>query len=414
MEYSEYNIKTNNGGTLTMPKSRFFAMILCAMLFIIANKTIAQETNKPSDENFVDSIDYREDLLDSNIAYKQKFDSLSKSGEWVEVKKADIIKEINAADENATDNDYDESSSSTTVIYVFRPYPGASEFNPYSNGRWEFTYYGWVWVSDYSFGWACYNYGRWYYSNFYGWVWLPGSYWAPNWVSWRSYGSYCGWYPICPRFRWRNHHGNYCRNYTYISKPRNWVFCDMRDFKKKIDPTVVVDPVKNNEILKNSSKTMEVNTSKTAGVKIKYTGPDVNIISKYTGVVNTPKEVNITKNTTKVRDENVAVRNTENGPKSNPRNNTTTKDPNGSNNTTKDPNVRGDNNTKYNPPKSDGPKNPPRNDGPRTSPPRNDGPKNNPPRNDGPKNNPPPKNDGPKHNAPKSDGPKSNGPKTGK
>ena len=70
----------------------------------------------------------------------------------------------------------------------FRPY--------YSDGHWEYTDYGWEWVSDYDWGWAPFHYGRWEYEPFYGWIWIPGYEWAPAWVSWSSYDGYYGWAPM--------------------------------------------------------------------------------------------------------------------------------------------------------------------------------------------------------------------------
>ena len=44
-----------------------------------------------------------------------------------------------------------------------------------------------------SWGVVTYHYGRWYEDPREGWVWVPGSTWAPAWVSWREGGGYCGW-----------------------------------------------------------------------------------------------------------------------------------------------------------------------------------------------------------------------------
>jgi len=60
------------------------------------------------------------------------------------------------------------------------------------------TDYGNTWVSDYSWGWAPFHYGRWYYDDYYGWTWIPGYEWAPAWVVWRSGGGYYGWAPMAP------------------------------------------------------------------------------------------------------------------------------------------------------------------------------------------------------------------------
>lgn len=74
------------------------------------------------------------------------------------------------------------------------------DFQPYATGgHWVMTEYGNTWVSDYDWGWATFHYGRWIYDPAYGgWLWIPGSDWAPAWVSWRSGGGYYGWAPLGP------------------------------------------------------------------------------------------------------------------------------------------------------------------------------------------------------------------------
>ncbi|HVU54064.1 MAG TPA: DUF6600 domain-containing protein [Puia sp.] len=83
--------------------------------------------------------------------------------------------------------------------YVWVPGAGAS-FRPYgTRGHWVYTEDGWTWVSDYSWGWATFHYGNWFYDDSYGWIWVPGYQWAPAWVTWGEYGgNYC-WAPIGPR-----------------------------------------------------------------------------------------------------------------------------------------------------------------------------------------------------------------------
>lgn len=77
-----------------------------------------------------------------------------------------------------------------TVNVNWRPY--------YDSGRWAYTDAGWYWHSSYSWGWAPFHYGRWSLRSGYGWVWVPGSVWAPSWVSWRYTDAYCGWAPLPP------------------------------------------------------------------------------------------------------------------------------------------------------------------------------------------------------------------------
>ena len=80
---------------------------------------------------------------------------------------------------------------------VWRPHVAAG-WRPYYYGRWEWTTEGWLWVSDEPFGWATYHYGRWAFDRGFGWVWVPGTQWAPAWVSWRYSGDVVGWAPLAP------------------------------------------------------------------------------------------------------------------------------------------------------------------------------------------------------------------------
>jgi hypothetical protein len=85
-----------------------------------------------------------------------------------------------------------------------------TDFVPYATaGHWTFgdtTSY--VWVSDYSWGWAPFHYGRWVHVGPRGWVWIPGRRYAGAWVDWRTGGpgyEYVGWGPARPDWYW--HHG---------------------------------------------------------------------------------------------------------------------------------------------------------------------------------------------------------------
>ncbi|MEO6907119.1 MAG: DUF6600 domain-containing protein [Abditibacteriaceae bacterium] len=99
--------------------------------------------------------------------------------------------------------------------YVWQPRVDQS-FRPYySGGHWVMTQYGNTWVSDYSWGWAAFHYGRWDLSDNNGWIWVPGNQWAPAWVSWRSGGGYYGWAPLSPSFNINISIGNY-------HAPNNW------------------------------------------------------------------------------------------------------------------------------------------------------------------------------------------------
>lgn len=80
----------------------------------------------------------------------------------------------------------------------WRPTGVEADWRPYADGYWEWTDVGWYWVSDEPWGWACYHYGSWVYDANYGWVWIPGTEWAPAWVTWRQSPDYIGWAPCGP------------------------------------------------------------------------------------------------------------------------------------------------------------------------------------------------------------------------
>ncbi len=139
-------------------------------------------------------------------------------------------------------------------------------WTPYTEGRWIWTNWGWMWVSDYPFGWITYHYGRWWYSEVYGWVWSPGYIWSPAWIMWCSSGEYTGWYPLPPR---RHDH-----------KKRNngvWVFVNNKDFIKTVKKDNKIKAKKTIELLKNVSKYTYLVKN---GKKIFDPGPDIKEIEK--------------------------------------------------------------------------------------------------------------------------------------
>jgi hypothetical protein len=83
---------------------------------------------------------------------------------------------------------------------VWIPSGVASGWEPYVDGEWEYTDYGWTWVSDDAWGDVPYHYGTWTSVDRYGWVWVPGTVWAPAWVTWAYTDDYVGWAPVPPSF----------------------------------------------------------------------------------------------------------------------------------------------------------------------------------------------------------------------
>jgi len=82
--------------------------------------------------------------------------------------------------------------------YVWQPYDVGPHWKPYTDGRWAWSDQGWIWISYEPWGWATYHYGRWVYDDYQGWIWIPGTTWAPAWVSWYQSPEYIGWSPLPP------------------------------------------------------------------------------------------------------------------------------------------------------------------------------------------------------------------------
>ncbi len=119
------------------------------------------------------------------------------------------------------------------------------DWRPYTRGQWVMTDDGWFWDSDEEFGWAAYHYGRWADDPYYGWVWVPGTEWAPAWVSWRHGDGYTGWAPLPPRATWQARVGLSIggldidafigvRDYTFV---RDHAFMDRGVYQRVLPPT---------------------------------------------------------------------------------------------------------------------------------------------------------------------------------
>lgn len=122
-------------------------------------------------------------------------------------------------------SDLDSSGSwyydTEVSTYVWRPAVITLDWTPYSNGYWAYSPYGSTWVSNYSWGYAPFHYGSWYFSGSLGWCWSPGSYYSPAWVSWSCWDNYVGWYP----YGYHNHHHGNGRGVVVRNDIRDRVVC---------------------------------------------------------------------------------------------------------------------------------------------------------------------------------------------
>lgn len=85
---------------------------------------------------------------------------------------------------------------------VWRPHRHVvgARFMPYvTGGRWVYTEHGWIFETDWGWGWVPFHYGRWLnLGEAEGWVWVPDTVWGPAWVDWGHGRGFVGWTPLPP------------------------------------------------------------------------------------------------------------------------------------------------------------------------------------------------------------------------
>ena len=150
--------------------------------------------------------------------------------------------------------------------YVWQPREAESSrsWRPYTNGRWAYTDAGWTWISEESFGWATYHYGRWTRLRGIGWVWVPGQQWAPAWVSWRKSNDYVGWAPLPPEARFDQRTGihNWSDNYYDIG-PDQYCFVATREFGAQRADSTILPPERNVAIVNQTTNVTNITYNNT-------------------------------------------------------------------------------------------------------------------------------------------------------
>lgn len=81
--------------------------------------------------------------------------------------------------------------------WVWRP-SVVTEWQPFVNGHWIWTQYGWMWVDYDPWGWATSHYGYWTYDFALGWLWIPDYTWSPAQCDWLMFDDYICWSPVPP------------------------------------------------------------------------------------------------------------------------------------------------------------------------------------------------------------------------
>lgn len=103
------------------------------------------------------------------------------------------------------------------VGWCWRPSGISSDWRPYWRGRWGTYASGMTWISDEPWGYVTHHHGRWGWHARWGWHWIPGAFYAPAWVAWRTVDSFLGWAPLGywnSPVHWGYSHwnGGYCWN----------------------------------------------------------------------------------------------------------------------------------------------------------------------------------------------------------
>ncbi|MDQ2658812.1 MAG: hypothetical protein M3Y03_00150, partial [Verrucomicrobiota bacterium] len=164
--------------------------------------------------------------------------------------------------------------------YVFQPRVALQSRNwrPYTNGRWAYTDAGWTWVSDESFGWATYHYGRWTRLRGVGWVWVPGDQWAPAWVSWRTSDRHTGWAPLPPEARFERGTGikKWADSY-YDIDAQEYVFVPNEDIGDENIQRAVLPTDRNFTIVTETTNVTDMSYSKTTIIS---GGPNYEALSR--------------------------------------------------------------------------------------------------------------------------------------
>jgi hypothetical protein len=81
--------------------------------------------------------------------------------------------------------------------YLWQPYGAGLGWDPFMNGYWTYSPFGYCWVSAYPWGWLPYRYGNWIFVNGNGWMWQPGG-WGGWWRQPRLVNAPPGFHPPAP------------------------------------------------------------------------------------------------------------------------------------------------------------------------------------------------------------------------
>ncbi len=153
-----------------------------------------------------------------------------------------------------------------------------ADWQPYTNGQWVYTDYGWTWMSDDPWGGNPYHYGTWTSLDRYGWCWVPGTVWAPAWVTWSYGNNYVGWAPLPPNIAFGE--SGYSGRAVVVS-PTQYVFVPMNRFAGANVTSVRIAAKQNATIFRQTTPVTRFGVS---GGIVRNTAIDAATIQRASGV----------------------------------------------------------------------------------------------------------------------------------
>ncbi len=159
----------------------------------------------------------------------------------------------------------------------WRPARVAVGWQPYLDGEWVYTDYGWTWVSYDPWGDIACHYGSWAWEPGYGWVWVPGYVWGPAWVTWCFDDDFIGWAPLSPAFVFTT--SGYF-GAAFVDPPSRYVFVPTRSFVGINASTVRVPGTRNATLLRSGTTMTRFSVSRNF---VHSSGPDPKRIERATG-----------------------------------------------------------------------------------------------------------------------------------
>jgi len=123
---------------------------------------------------------------------------------------------------------------------------------PYTNGRWLYSEYGWMWKGNAPHSWVTEHYGYWKRGADQVWAWYPGPHWLPQIVEIRASPAGIGW-----RSAEVDADGNFVEAPAdRFTKSDEWTFVTPAVFAGPITPAVIAKPAEAEQMLEQSTESV--------------------------------------------------------------------------------------------------------------------------------------------------------------